>query len=74
MNGFDKETSAAAEAASRRARFKHPQYAYVPHSETKPYFDMGKQYVLADECTRRTSTRAASSRISTSSPAKPSRP
>jgi phospholipase C len=27
----------------------HPQYAYVPHTETRPYFFMGKQYVLADE-------------------------
>jgi len=24
------------------------QYAYVPHSESKPYFDMAKQYVLGD--------------------------
>ncbi|MBV8345037.1 MAG: hypothetical protein JO190_08620 [Candidatus Eremiobacteraeota bacterium] len=27
---------------------KHPEYAYVPHSETKPYFDMAKEWVLAD--------------------------
>lgn len=26
----------------------NPQYSYVPHSESKPYFDMAKQYVLAD--------------------------
>lgn len=25
------------------------QYAYVPQKETQPSFDMGKQYVLADE-------------------------
>ncbi len=27
---------------------QHPQYSYVPHAETKPYFTMGKQYVVAD--------------------------
>ena len=27
---------------------KYPQYAYVPHNETDPYFEMAKQYVLAD--------------------------
>jgi phospholipase C len=25
-----------------------PQYGYVPHDETKPYFDLAHQYVLAD--------------------------
>lgn len=25
-----------------------PQYAYVPHEEVKPYFDLARQYVLAD--------------------------
>ncbi len=24
------------------------QYAYVPHSESKPYFDMAHEFVLAD--------------------------
>ncbi len=27
----------------------HPQYAYVPRTETEPYFDMAQQYVLADQ-------------------------
>ena len=27
---------------------KNPAYAYVPRSEIKPYWDMAKQYVLAD--------------------------
>ncbi len=27
----------------------HPQYAYVPHTETKPYFAMAKEWVLADQ-------------------------
>ncbi|HVR46567.1 MAG TPA: alkaline phosphatase family protein [Candidatus Binatia bacterium] len=44
MNGFDKEY-----AGCGPCPVPHPQYAYVPGSETKPYFDMGKQYVLADE-------------------------
>jgi phospholipase C len=26
-----------------------PPYSYVPHTETKPYFFMGKNYVLADQ-------------------------
>lgn len=29
--------------------FDDRAYAYVPHSETKPYFDMAHQYALADE-------------------------
>ena len=44
MNGFDKEY-----AGCGPCPIPHPQYAYVPQSETKPYFDIGKQYVLADE-------------------------
>ncbi len=48
MNGFNRES------VQCRRRFppcpiRHPQYAYVPHSETKPYFEMGEQYVLGDE-------------------------
>ena len=26
-----------------------PPYSYVPQTETKPYFFLGKHYVLADE-------------------------
>ena len=44
MNGFDKEFVGCGQCPT-----KHPQYAYVPHAQTKPYFDMGKQYVLADQ-------------------------
>jgi phospholipase C len=47
MNGFDKEWVGCGRL--HPCPIKHPQYAYVPYSETKPYFDMGKQYVLADE-------------------------
>lgn len=27
---------------------QYPAFAFVPHRETKPYFDLAKQYVLAD--------------------------
>jgi phospholipase C len=27
---------------------QNPQYVYVPHNETKPYFDMADEWVLAD--------------------------
>ena len=40
MNGFDKEWSTA--------RFKHPQYVYVPHDQSKPYFDMAHEGALGD--------------------------
>jgi phospholipase C len=42
MDGFDKEDAYGNEVPPQ------PQYAYVPHKETKLYFDMAKQYVLAD--------------------------
>ena len=44
MNGFDKER-----AGCVRSCPSYPMYAYVPHSETKPLFAIGKQYVLADQ-------------------------
>jgi phospholipase C len=39
-DGFDLESSTA--------NFKNPQYAYVPQSQTKPYFDLANEFVLAD--------------------------
>ena len=44
MNGFNQESVSCYHSCP----IKHPQYAYVPHTETQPYFDMAKQYVLAD--------------------------
>ena len=44
MNGFDREWAGCSSGCPA-----YPTYAYVPHRETKPYFIMGKQYVLADE-------------------------
>ena len=43
MNGFDREYEDCLEHCPA-----HPQYGYVPHSETRLYFDMARQYVLAD--------------------------
>jgi phospholipase C len=43
MDGFDQEWEGC-----YRSCPPHPQYSYVPHAETKPYFEMGKQYVVAD--------------------------
>ena len=44
MNGFNKEY---VEGYPRT--LKHPQYVYVPHDESKPYFDMAHEWVLADK-------------------------
>jgi phospholipase C len=41
MNGFDKEESFGGP--------KNPEYVYVPHKESKPYFDMAHEGVLADD-------------------------
>jgi phospholipase C len=43
MDGFDKEVV----GGSTRG-YHHPQYGFVPHAETKPYFAIGNQYVVAD--------------------------
>jgi phospholipase C len=43
MNGFDKEYTENAPPS-----LKYPEYVYVPHSESKPYFDMAHEGVLAD--------------------------
>jgi phospholipase C len=44
MNGFDREGHQNAPPSLKR-----PMYVYVPHSESKPYFDMAHQWVLADK-------------------------
>jgi phospholipase C len=43
MNGFNNEASYNAPPS-----LEHPQYVYVPHGESKPYFDMAHEWVLAD--------------------------
>ena len=45
MNGFDDEYWGCGHSCPN----SNPPYSYVPHSETKPYFYMGKHYVLADQ-------------------------
>jgi phospholipase C len=40
MNGFDREVSFGGP--------KHPEYVFVPHAESKPYFDLAHEFVLAD--------------------------
>ena len=40
MDGFNLEL--------RRAAPPNPEYVYVPHSDSKPYFDMAHEWVLAD--------------------------
>ena len=48
-NGFNKEWVGCGHSGGPPCPNQHPQYSYVPHSETKPYFAMGKQYVVADQ-------------------------
>ncbi len=45
MDGFNKEYVSCGNSCP----IPHPQYAFVPRSETKPYFDMAKEWVLADQ-------------------------
>jgi phospholipase C len=45
MNGFDNEYV----GCGRSCPNQNPPYSYVPRSEIKPYFYMGKHYVLADQ-------------------------
>jgi hypothetical protein len=44
LNGFDQEYTSA-----NPSQYPAPQYGYVPHSESKMYFEMAEQYVLGDE-------------------------
>jgi phospholipase C len=48
MNGFNNE-SVGCGGSSNPCPYPEPMYGYVPHSDTKPYFDMGHQYVVADQ-------------------------
>ena len=45
MNGFNNESWGCYSDCPN----SNPPYSYVPHSETKPYFELAKQYVLADQ-------------------------
>jgi phospholipase C len=48
MDGFDKEPFVCSRGLHPYCPPGDSQYAYVPHAETKPYFAIAKQYVLAD--------------------------
>src|SRR5579871_4689778 len=48
MNGFNKEYVGCGHRPYPQCPIEHPQYAYVPHRETAPYFRIASQYVLAD--------------------------
>jgi phospholipase C len=48
MNGFNNE-SLGCGGSGPPCPNANPPYSYVPHAETKPYFAMARQYVLADE-------------------------
>lgn len=48
MDGFDKE-GVTCGPPQPPCPYPHPQYAYVPKQETKPYFALAQQYVLADK-------------------------
>jgi phospholipase C len=43
MDGFDREG-----ASGGPPDIEHPMYVYVPHKDSKPYFDMAHEWVLAD--------------------------
>jgi phospholipase C len=49
MNGFNQESVGCGGRGEPPCPNANPPYSYVPHSETKPYFHMGKQYVVADQ-------------------------
>jgi phospholipase C len=50
MNGFDKQYWGCGHGSGQPpCPNANPPYSYVPHAETKPYFYMGKRYVLADQ-------------------------
>ena len=51
MNGFNNETWGCGGQGHPKCPkgVEYPPYAYVPQEQTKPYFSMASQYVLADE-------------------------
>ena len=48
MNGFNNEKANCNLGSYEKCPNKYPAYAYVPQKETKLYFDIASQYVLAD--------------------------
>src|SRR6185437_9576474 len=48
MDGFNNEYVGCGHRSGPPCPNSNPPYSYVPQTETKPYFAMGKQYVVAD--------------------------
>jgi phospholipase C len=48
MDGFNREYVGCGHKSYPPCPVPHPAYAYVPHEETRPYFEMAHRYVLAD--------------------------
>ena len=48
MNGFNLQRWTCNKPGHASCPIKYPPYAYVPHAESAPYFEMAKQYVLSD--------------------------
>ena len=48
MNGFEHESVGCGTGSYPPCPVRYPPYAYVPRVETRPYFAMAHQYVLAD--------------------------
>jgi phospholipase C len=48
MNGFAKEMLDCQGLGPGHCPKGHPQYGYVPRTESQPYFDMAAQYVFGD--------------------------
>ncbi len=48
MDGFNRESVTCGGSGEPPCPNPNPQYGYVPQSETKPYFSIAQQYVLAD--------------------------
>jgi phospholipase C len=49
MNGFNKEHWGCGYTGGPTCPIKYPPYSYVPNNQTKPYFAIANQYVVADE-------------------------
>ncbi len=48
MNGFNNEDAYCGSYGEPPCPLPNPMYAFVPHTESAPYFAMGEQYALAD--------------------------
>jgi phospholipase C len=49
MDGFDKQTWTCGKGSEPACPNANPPYSYVPQQDVQPYWEMARQYVLADE-------------------------